>query len=181
MKWNPLYGLGCMVVVIVALVILAGSAIFRGCSANKAASTFAGMESQAREVCAKCIKGEAIGSKPYRTGKVLVVHRLGDTVSHTMVERTLKGIVASSPDEVSTYICVGPVDMQRVGEYSGGGGAAYRLSREICIIDRKTGEILYKTILTGSPPSDFDNTGTSSGSDPEYAELTAFIRSLAVQ
>lgn len=102
---------------------------------------------------------------------MLVVHNAGDAVGHPMAEKALSGILATSPEDIGTLICVGAKTQERISS-SLSSYAAYRLSREICVIDWTTGEVIYKTTLQGSSPPISNPKGSSAvGSDPEYTQL----------
>lgn len=177
MRRNRISGCG-YVIVPVLIVIGIVTIVLNSCAANKAAAPFKGMKDQAQAACAKCTTEEPRSTTPYRTGKVLVVHSAGDTVGHTMAEKALVGILAISPEEVGTLICVREKIQDRVSSYTSG-YVAYRLSREICVIDLATDDVIYKMTLRGSsPPTTKPKGGSATGTDPEYTQLRDFILKL---
>ena len=145
----------------------------------QAAAPFRGMKQSAQTACAQGAEMQFTKTTPYRTGKVLVVHTAGDAIGHTMAEKTLEGILAVSPEEVGTLICVGEAQRHQVGTYNTG-LRAFRIDRWIWIIDLATGNVNYKSILEGSsPPYEIRNGDKSNtGEDAEYTRLTNFILKL---
>ena len=167
------YAIPVAMIVLIVVIIMSG-----GIRDSQAAAPFKGMKELAQAACAQGVETQLTNSSPYRTGKVLVVHTEGDTVGHTMAEKTLVGILAVSPEEVGTLICVGEKERHRAGTYNTG-AAAYRLDRSIWVIDLATGDVIYKTILGGSSPPQIIRDGDSdTGDDPEYRVLTQFILKL---
>lgn len=172
--------MSCGGLVFGALVFIVAIVLFvvNSCAASRAAAPFKGLTEQAQATCAKCTSAEPLSTTPYRIGKVLVVHTAGDTVGHTMADKTLAGIVAVSPEEVGTVICVGVKTTKRINS-STSSYAAYQLSREICMIDWATGDVIYKTTLKGSAPATSrSKAGSSTGTDPEYMRLHDLIAGL---
>ncbi|MHB1356455.1 MAG: hypothetical protein ACYCZF_10820 [Anaerolineae bacterium] len=177
MRYNRL-SCGGLVIGAIAIVVIIVLLVVNSCAASKAAAPFKDMEGQAQTVCAKCTSVEPLSTSPYRIGKVLVVHTAGDTVGHTMADKTLAGILAISPGEVGTVICVGAKTTKRINS-SFSSYAAYQLSREICVIDWITGDVIYKTTLKGSAPATSrSKPGSSTGTDPENTRLRDFIANL---
>ena len=170
--------IGCLVIMVAGFVIGIGALIYDYYLANKAAAPFKVMAEQVRTACSRCETAKQISTSPYRIGRVLVVHSAGDAIGSILTKDTLTNVVAISPEQVSTLVCVGEKVLSEVGHYTSG-DAAYRVSRDVCIIDWTTGNIIYKTTLRGStPPAAKTKSGSGTGSDPEYAELPGFISSL---
>lgn len=171
-------GFGCGVVIVALMLGSLAFAVVYYYQAKKAAAPFKGLTEKSQMVCSQCQKNQKV-TFPYRQGKVLVVYSAtGQTIGHTMAEKILKGIVATNPDEVQTLVCVGEQRKQQEGVYRDG-APAYRLYRDICLINWQTGEMINQRTLAGSaPPKVKNKKGADYGTDPEYYELTSFILSL---
>jgi hypothetical protein len=157
MRRNRFSCLG-LVIVLVLIVIVLVIIVLNSCAASKAAAPFKGMNARTQAACVKCVTGQPKGTAPYRIDKVLMVHTAGDTIGHTMADKALVGIVAVSPEEVGTVICVGEKIQERINS-SLSSYAAYQLSREICVLDWATGDVIYKTTLKGSAPPTSNHKG----------------------
>ena len=167
------------------IVLLIGGAIFAMVTFSvreiRAVAPFKDSKAQYLTACSVCQQVTQDTTNPYRIGRVLVVHTDGSAVALTMANRRLKEILATSPDEVGTLICVGDAVDIKTGSYTDSSGA-YRTSRDICLIDMADGKVIFRTTLRGtSPPSVKRGSESGTGSDPIGNVLTEFILSLQVK
>lgn len=139
------------------------------------------VKEQARTACSSGWSEGLASTTPYRIGKVLI-YTEREVIEYLSADRALTSIMAVTPEEVGTVICVG----SRKEAYLGKPPSrlpAYQLLRDICIINLATGDVIYKTTLKGSiPPPSTDPQGVSYfGTDPAFSELCEFIARLPVK
>jgi hypothetical protein len=173
--------IGCLVVVVACFLIGIGVFIYDLYRDARAAAQFKVLAEQIRTACNRCATTNPVSNRLYRNGRVLAVHLAGDAIGAILTEETLTNTVATSPQDIGTLVCVGDRVKQVVGHYTGG-DAAYRISRDVCVIDWTSGDIIFKTTLNGSsPPAAKTRGGIDMGSDPEGYELREFIKKLVAK
>jgi hypothetical protein len=173
--------IGCIVLVAACFMLGIGVLIYNYYRDKQAAAPFKVIAEQVQLACSRCSAASPISTAPYRIGKVLAVHLAGDAIGSILTDKTLTNTVAFSPEEVGTLVCVGDRIKYVAGQYTGG-DEAYRISRDVCVIDWASGEVIYKTTLRGStPPAAKTKGGMDTGSDPEGYELKEFIKKLTVK
>lgn len=140
---------------------------------------FKAITMQAQTACSIGWGKEPTSTVPYRIGKILVVDAWGDVTDYLKADKVAANVVASSPEEVGTLICVGSSKELYLGKPSSR-LPAYQLLRDVILVNLATGDVIYKATLKGSiPPTSADPQGGSYyGTDPEFEQLREFILAL---
>ena len=173
--------IGSIAVVFACFAFGIGALIYNYCRDQQAAAPFKVIADQARSACSRCSTADPNSTVPYPSGKILAVYLTGDAIGSILTDKTLTDTIATSPADIGILVCVGERDKYVAGHYTGG-DPAYRISRDVCVVDWDSGEVLYKTTLRGSsPPAAKTKGGMDTGSDPESYELKEFIRKLPVK
>jgi len=143
-RGSPFIALIGAVVVLVPALVLGARAFLR-------AVPFIGAQPRAAALCRACAQAPVDGTKPYRIGRVLAAQHNGIALGNVMGDARLAGIAAVRPSEVGTLICAGQAVSVTVG-VSERGAPLTRQYRDICLVDWRSGEVLYRTSLAGSQP-----------------------------
>ena len=105
-----------------------------GCNAAEATAIapFVGMKEQVRTMCARCSTA-AKSKEAYRIGKVLVAYDTGEIDGWSMSTDYMDGLIATTPADVGTLVCVGEAEKEVDTSFKYGDGTlAYRVKRSVC-------------------------------------------------
>lgn len=175
---QKLNSIGCGLCLIVGTVLVVTIVVITQVQNARAAAPFKGMKDEMQALGFHC-SGYAYSTvEPQRVGRVLVVDSDGRAIGRVMARTKLNGIVATSPEEVGSVLLVSDAEKTQMGTYSDG-AKAFHISREVCLIDLESGDVIYRGLLMGStPPSSKSGGGSATGSDPLPDEVLDFIAAL---
>jgi hypothetical protein len=172
---------GCAILILLAIGIGITFTIFTISRNAQAAAPFKAMKAQLHALCTFCSGTEGGTTPPSIVGKVVVIDSTGAAIGFVMANKRLAAIRAYQPDDVSTVILVGDIELLQFSTYSDGANA-YIGYRDVCIIDLQSGKVLTSKRFHGSKPaSSKQGAGAKEGSDPINQEIIEFILALTVK
>jgi hypothetical protein len=165
----------------ICLAIITIGLIVRAITEIRLTNVFMPMKAQYQVACERSIGVKSAPGTLSISGKLLIVEMDGEAYTNTMLNPSLKNVVASDYKEVGTLLCVGPKITKRVGTYTSG-TSAYRIQRDISLVDMKTVSVIGGATIYGTnPPSAKPLGGSATGSDPRVSVLAKYVRALPVK